>query len=615
MDKVLKQLKKDIAAAQKATESITVLPKFKATQEDIESDLFTERPETWPDSIDVYGSMNGLTEDEMRELWLRIPEEARATHGEEYMIESIDTYVQMKAEDNPDDVYIDPEREPGEIRYGNIIVKKHPTIRDKNISTVLLKNQDIENEIRRRIRRVYLQVKDAQKQQPALVIPKQCMTLYNRRPWIPEYDYTLISFPKKVNKKYIIEDTPVERWNVPGVRDMELYHPNTLFTLLNCNEYSDERTQKGEIFTAYDSEYKKRRFILVHVTTSGKRIVQDEALFAREKEYVTFTRAGRAAQYNKMMATHIKTNPDIDRIARRTVISELTLALGLEEPTEYVEEIEEGIYDHVNSGFTVRDYLYIASGIIVFASTNHLGSYAHTFRKRLQEQVYNPSYVYEIPDIDKFPEAFLNLNVSTDNASAIEDIVTKSKSQIVRDLGHNMYSMINPTARIATSPAVTVGTNIPIESMRQQCVNKLNLDDWEIVSYNDAGKVYCFSISELLDQFSVNNYTNKYTGRLFDKGFITDIEKTFRQVVILPVILPKTQDVVSTQVKESIPDLILLLKTELQRLESLLDTVPQYLRPRVCAYCKTYITNNGVSSLDKDANVVDFCNSECLNNF
>lgn len=616
MNKALKKLKKDIAAASEraAADAPLVLPKYKATAADLESDLFQERPETWSESVDLYGSMNGLTDDEIAELWNRIPAEARATHGEEYMIESIDAYVQMKMEDNPDDVY-DAEREPGEIRYGHITVKKHPTIRDKNVPTILLSNPEMEAEIMRRTRRAYLNIKDEQKHRPALVIPRQCMALYRRRPWIPDYDYTLIAFPKKINTKYVLAGSPVERWNVPGVRDIDLYYPNMLFTLLNCNSYSDDRTQKGEIFTAYDSAYKKRRFILVHVTTSGKRIVQDEAMFALEKEYVTFTRAGRAAAYNKMMATHIKTNSDIDRVARKTVLSQLALSLSFDSPTEYVVEIEEGIYDDVDSGFTVRDYLYIAAGVIVFANTRYLGSYAHTFRKRLQEQVYNPQSVYEISDIEKFPEAFLNLNVSTESVAAIKNIIANAKSEIVRELGHNMYTMLNPTARITTSANAVVGTNLPIEAVQRQCANKVELADWEIVSYNDAGTVYCFSISELLEQFSENNYTNKYTGKRFDKGFVTDIEKTFQQPVILPVILPKSVEVISTQGKQTAPDLIKLLTTELGRLEALLATVPPSLRPRVCAYCNTYITKEGISSLDKDANVVDFCNSECLNSF
>lgn len=616
MNKALKKLKKDIAsaAAKTSADAPPVLPKYKASAADLESDLFEERPETWSESIDLYGTMNGLTDDEIADLWNRIPPESRAAHGEKYMIESIDAYVQMKMEDNPDDVY-DAEREPGEIRYGNITVRRQPTIRDKNVQTILLSNPEMESEIRRRMRRIYHEIKDEQLHRPATVIPRQCMMLYKRRPWIPDYDYTLISFPKKVNTKYVLANSPVERWNIPGVRDLDLYYPNMLFTLLNCNEYSDERTQKGEIFTAYDSAYKKRRFILVHVTTSGKRIVQDEALFAQEKEYITFTRAGRAALYNKMMATHIKTNLDIDRVARRVVISQLALSLGLDGPTEYVEEIEEGIYDYVDNGFTIRDYLYIAASIIVFTSTIHLGSYAHTFRKRLQEQVYNPSSVYEISDIEKFPEAFLNLNVGTEHVSAIEEIVTNSKSQIVRELGHSIYAVINPTARIATLPNVTVGVSLPTELGRRKCANKIDFDDWEIVSYNDAGTVYCFAISDLLDQFSDNNYTNKYTGKRFDDGFVTDVKNTFQKQVILPVILPKSVEVTSVRDKESVPDLIALLTTELQRLESLMDTVPPSLRPRVCAYCNTYITKTGISSLDKDANVVDFCNSECLNNF
>lgn len=616
MNKALKKIKKDIRKAEEAQRvPATRLPVFRPRAAQAEDALLAEPAEQapaeqtqWSDEIDLLLAMHDVSESKAHELWAMVPAEDRASHGDEYMESLIDAYVQRRAElggdgdENREDVY-DAGLARGQRRFGGVVADVSGAQTGRQ--AVLLKDTALEKELARRLRR---QSVSDQPAPPGIAMARECLAMYSRCPWVTDYDYTLVGFPgKKTYMQYVHSDIPPQ--DVHGVK---MYRPNIAFSALNCNMYSAERTQKGTVLTVYTPKHEKRRFVVAHVRTNGEIAVQDEHVFAAEVSWIRRSRHGRAARMEQILGTALASRGTAVGDARTVVAGRLAALLG-DSHVEYAHGIEEGMYTVLDDGFSVRDYLHVAASVLVFLDPLYLGAYAHTFAKRVRERMYIAREVARLDLADKFPEAFLNLSVGKENSEYIRDKIEHAMGEIVAALAAQLYALQNPTERVRQRPDPAVRLQLTVPAAERPCVGAAGLDEWEVVRYVDDGAEYCFAITALIEQFAHGNYTNTLSGRPFDQSFVDMVVATFQTPALAVPVVAADVDIAADEVAAA-PDLVALLEDALAQLEQRLASLPADRRPKVCAYCDTYITpRGGVSSLSTaDARVLEFCSSACL---
>jgi hypothetical protein len=481
--------------------------------------------------------------------------------------------------------------------YGRVVVKPR-TPRKSRAEVVLLENDAVKAELERRLKRAAKYIKP--RERPVHALSRKCSEAYVRSPWIPEYDYTLLAFPKKMYPKYIDATIPAQEWD-----GLELFRPSAAYYALQCGPNSVNRIQKKDVLTLFDDTNSKVKLTLVHVLRTGEKVVQDERMFLDELSWLLAqNRRGRKAA---LLATTIGTDAHIDKTARSVVDSALASALPVSE-LQYASEIADAIYSSCKDWYTIRDMFFVASDILVFVDKVHFGRYAHRFVKKMTRKMYNPESLPGLSYTEKFPEAFANIHISAANTTYIYDLIVQSRSEITEALGARLTQLIDPTIRVRGADAVRPPVvNIP--ALESSCNVPGFSEDWELVTYTYSGKTYCYPISALLDKFISRDYSNPDTGIDFDQTFVTHIVNTYQPVAVA---IPLVED---SLVEDSVNDKVNIIKalmSALEELESRLSSIDPSKIAKVCAYCDKYINRGGVSTLDKSGGVVKFCSMTCL---
>src|SRR5690606_14370634 len=296
----------------------------------------------------------------------------------------------------------------GQKRFGNVIYHTEPSVHVGKRETILLDNDKMVSEINKRIRKTSKELKEIVKKH---VYSKQCIGLYERYPWIQDYDHTFIAFPNnKVIAKYVTDTVPVDIYD-----NMDLYIPNTLFTLLNCNTNKHKRKQEKDVLYMYDEKNKRHGFIVVHVKTNGEYVIQNEEIFSDELKWIKASKSKTSSQIDLLLSGDI----DDNHKARKVCLQYLSIYLNVDPSDDYLVRIEKGIYD-ASSSLTIKDYFYIASSLLIFLDQSLLRPYASVFNKRVSSKVYVPENIVKIPLEEKFPEAFMNIHVSQESVDFIK---------------------------------------------------------------------------------------------------------------------------------------------------------------------------------------------------
>ncbi len=477
---------------------------------------------------------------------------------------------------------------------------------------IVLDNDKLEKELQRRLRRVRNAKPSSEEDRDSIGVSRQCISLFSRRPWIPEYSRTLVVFPGKVNTKYIVDDKSVETHN-----DMELYKPNMLFNILNCNVNSYKRSQNKDILTLYDENNATVKFIVVHELQSGRKVVQNQEIFADEKAWLAISNARRGERIDFMLNAQLGSDEKIDAAARQVVVATLSQAVGEDQLLNYIREVEGALFQHcVDNGLVIREYLSLGSGSILFLSPLYFGRYSETFRERFLAQMYKPQKVYTLSSAEMFPEIFLNINISNSHVDTVTNTIRVVRAELVMQMAGQTYTVLNPTERVQAIAGSDIGVKIDIPQKETGC----QLDNtavWETVSYVHNGVEYCYSIPQLVAQFSKGKYMNDKTKVRFRKKFVDEILSTFQEesvTVEIPDEVPVVVPVFENKGNELNGQMLAqLINSELTELETKLHELPESKRPKVCEYCKSFISSkDGISSVDADARVVSFCNVKCF---
>lgn len=582
------------------------LPVYNLTEEEKVEEFFIEDvPLELSEGIRQLMEKHSLSNDDVNRLWGRIPNVLRVKDGERLLRDAIIKYARRRHEekkfseyrDVDTNVEIQPLRQK---KFGDIVINTHPRVRDHRAKIVVLEDDVINKEISRRLSRGVS--KKQEEYRKRFDYARQCTSLYTRRPWIEDYEYTLVGFPEKVDDKYVLEDTD------KTYDEIVLYKPNNLFNILNCNRYKEKRRQNGNVFVAVDENNNEVEFYLVHYLTTGKAVLQGESIFKREIDWLKFLERGKMGRVEALLATSVKVDDRLDSNMRsigRSVLAESIQATVLD---EYVLKIEESIYDFIDHPMTVRDYFTCISEIVVFLLDQYFGTYSKIFKKRVEMRVYNPSRIYELQRSEKLPEIFLNVNVSDEKVASVSNLIQLSIAEQVIEMAKRFYSLQFPTERISTVSEVPTAVYFSVPDNPGVCHNKNNIPSWQVIKYQDDKQVYCFSIDELLDQFGAGNYKNSLTGKRFDQEFIDEILNVFVNTTV--VVTGEIHEQSDIDV-ESVPNLVSFLRSEIVSLEEQITSLPQDKLNKVCEYCREFV-KSGVSSVDSSGKVVNFCDTKCL---
>ena len=581
-------------------------PKYPLSREDQADELFKDDvPLDIDDELRRTMKTHNLSADELLFLWNRIPNVLRERDGRDWLNKAIFTYLDSRAQEKAFAEYKHVAPGGAAVRgprnFGGVTIVSRPRApRDKRAAVVVLEDTRVEDELRRRLQRG---IPERQKMyQRRLQFPKQCANLYARRPWIADYEYTLIGFPEKVDERYVLDDTDAE------YNEIVLYKPNVLFSMVNCNKYSKQRRQDGDVFVAHDDNGEKVEFHVVHFLTTGQSVMQTEEIFAKETGWLKFAEGGRKGRLEALLGTSVRADDQLDRGMRSIARNVIAESFGAQALDEYVLRIEEAIYNFLDHPNSIRDYFSVVSDIVIFLSDKHFGKYAHTFKKRVSMRVYNASNMYLLSREEKFPEIFLNMNVSAEKAVRVENLVHHALADQVTELGHRLYALQHPTERLVTRSEVPVPLSLSVPESRRVCANTNDIPEWQVVQYTDEKQTFCFGIEDLVEQFSAGDYINKHTDKRFDQSFVDEILSTFTATNIISSDPVDARDDAATV---DAPDLLALLRAEIAALETRLVSLPRSELNKVCDYCRAFV-RDGVSSINSSGEVVDFCNTECL---
>lgn len=506
--------------------------------------------------------------------------------------------IDSSDEENPE-VY-DNALLKGQRKFGNVVYHTEPLVHVGKRETILLDNDKMVSEINRRIRKTSKESKEIVKKQ---VYSKQCIGLYERYPWIEDYDHTFIAFPNnKVIAKYVTDTVPLDTYE-----DMDLYIPNTLYTLLNCNSNKYKRKQEKDVLYLYDEKNKKHGFIVVHVTTRGKYIVQDEKLFADELRWIKASKSKTYSQINLLLEGDADDNPK----ARQVCLKYLSIYLDLAINDDYLVRIEKGIYD-ASESLTIKDYFHIASTLLIFLDQSLLKPYASVFNKRVAGKVYVPENIVKLPLEEKFPEAFMNIHVSQESVDFIKQSIQRVLVDNVYRLGSDLLKTENDTMRVRTYNVVPSAVSLPSLPQLDGCVT--GVDVWETIRYKDVhGHEHCFSIHQLVSRIYDNNFIVPGTqSEEFPSDFVEKIKNMYINPEVRIPIVEQEESGVSHVSKYDTQSIFSAIESEISSLESKIKDLSETYKDKVCNYCKKYIQKNGISSIDRNSEVVAFCNTTCM---
>lgn len=505
----------------------------------------------------------------------------------------------LSSDDEGSEVY-DNALLKGQRRFGNVIYHTEPAVHISKRETILLDNDKMVSEINKRIRKTSKETKEIVKKQ---VYSKQCVGLYERYPWLEDHDHTFIAFPNnKVIAKYVTDTVPVDTYE-----DMDLYIPNTLFTLLNCNSNKHKRKQEKDVLYMYDEKNKRHGFIVVHVTTRGKYIIQDEEIFFNELKWIKASKSKTYSQINLLL----EADTDDNSKARQVCLKYLSIYLNLEMNDDYLIRIEKGIYD-ASASLTLKDYFYIASSLLIFLDQSLLKPYASVFNKRISGKVYVPENIVKLPLEEKFPEAFMNIHVSQESVDFIKQTIQRILIDNVYRLGSDLLKSENDTMRVRTYNVVPTAVALPVLPQLDEC--SPGLDVWETIRYKDMyGHEHCFPIHQLINRIYDNNFVIPGTeSEEFTSDFVEKIKNVYiNQEVRIPIV-EQEEGGVKNSGKYDIQAIFAAIETEISDLESRIKDLSETYKDKVCNYCKKYIQKNGISSIDKNSDVVSFCNTTCM---
>jgi len=198
---------------------------------------------------------------------------------------------------------------------------------------------------------------------------------------------------------------------------------------------------------------------------------------------------------------------------------------------QILNKIHEHMMKKVGDDATLDDYLLSIARIAVFVDENYLKSVAKTFNEKLSRQYYDLDKLLDVTsdeilqEIYQHPEnrnsiSTINRQITEHTQKYIEtilQILNTNQRPNEEDKEQIKQSLKTSLETIKRSPSLTKKTNCSDEFS--------DVDDLDIIYYTDTtdGKVYCFKLFDLYEQFERKDFVNNKSGERFNDTFIQNI--------------------------------------------------------------------------------------------
>ena len=405
----------------------------------------------------------------------------------------------------------------------------------------------------------------------------KCMAKYIKYPWI-EADISSIWLSgvgdNKPDSEYIYEDVSIEQ-------DGKIWYQATQkYLVLQCNQYKSLRKQKGHVFTCVKQTGEKVSFnvgftaYMVQPNAKKKYDFSKNMIYTEDKKYVQrlFIK-----QDEVMFAEELRYLKQIEKSTDQRIkdilynfVDNDTFKIAIDTLSQSLHEISPTIKDYGTVTFiqvlhpkghwyqtkklnpnTVYNQIVIETLKTNLEQTNkefftklaELLVYvkdipeAKIFKYKLMNEFYLPDILPTLSHTEKFPEVFEDPNISVEYMENITSNINNKISKIVHNFAEILYRIKENPKFISRhvgymSPTKQIKTHKRISA----CSNNTKFKDYSkeytennIVYYKDDGKIYCFTINELYEQFINGDIKNPETGKDFSIKFVTRFDELYNK--------------------------------------------------------------------------------------
>lgn len=457
-------------------------------------------------------------------------------------------------------------------------------------AAVLLDADKVLDELVHRLSRAAKYIKP--RDRPVVTAHARCVAAYIQRPWIENYEHTLVAFADAASARYVDTTIPVQTWD-----GYELHRPAPLFfSELCCGTNKRKTAQEDDTTVFYDNAGARHEAVLVHVLRDGTKIVQDEAVLRAERAWLGGQRIDRPAL--QLLATAIGRDAGFDA----TVVDFVTSTLAAHGVArEYARAVALALATH-SAIKTLYHVFYVVSGPLVFLDKSLYGRYAHTFASRIGAQLYAPPSVCFLEYAEMFPEVFANIKIGKERVEKIYSQIVVTRGAVVQRLEKRFALVLDPTRR---------GRQLPVEDVPRLQIEPYDAcardgyEPWELVPYTVDGATQCYVIAELLDRFAARDYTVPQVPYAeFDPSFVSFVARAYQKTAVT---VPLVEDEIEAE-HPAATDLVDALVARILELEA---AAPQKRVSSLCDYCGK-AARRTVSTLGADKDVLRYCSVACL---
>ena len=364
------------------------------------------------------------------------------------------------------------------------------------------------------------------------VFNKYALQDYNLKLWVPNYSSTWVAAPvgeqfdfSFVNseKSFIFTDTEQNGVIIEG-DGLKYYKTNNLFNMMQINNYSNKRTQLGNVLVFYDMNGNMKKVHVIYKQRNGNIIVQNEELFEREKEWLKLKNADFKLKLEILLNKKVKeftNNMSIftDNILTEYISKNLDLPVYNEVCNNIVDAFKQNNIDK-----TLRELLQSFVNVMIYINKDILGVHTNRFTNQLKLKYYKYDSIPLLDEKNILPEVY-----TSDDEQFITTFIERIelyKNYLLLKIGTQIYAKLNPYDKSTYLPTPPILEIPKISDFEEICYNQIDIPKYKIVTYKEGDKTYCFDIIHLIDRLRQDISDNPFTNQEFDVEFI-DYLNTF----------------------------------------------------------------------------------------
>ena len=340
-----------------------------------------------------------------------------------------------------------------------------------------------------------------------------CMDGYSSKRWVPDY----------AGEYYINGTVDDEEPTVPFVLEKTVEYGGKEFMLatksLDLVLCTGLNKKQDDNIMSVEKNGKKFKLEILYKLKSGKYLIQDEDLFIKEQKWIVQQSAGLYEHLDELRKSLVKDEDGV-RI------------LGLSELSKFFDpqsakSIEEIIYTEEP---TVRVYMSRLAGIIIYMDELYMKNKASDFHDKIKRKIFKTDQdIANLTQKEILQDIYNNPKITKETLDKLEkEIEIHTKAYIDSKL-KRIITNKDPTRRTEGIEKHVKLSSMKVEPIQfKDCVNDFHSEsNWDVLYYNENGKLYCFKILDLIGRDMIN----QYTGNHFSPDFVNEINKYSKEKI------------------------------------------------------------------------------------